>query len=344
MRSVRVATRLGVIAAVALAAPAHSRAQDFFEELFGGFAPQPHRSEGAATHRSERWRPTARPSAPRRHITDRSPKHAARPNFDRNRNAGADSEAVAGPSSGGGYCVRMCDGYFFPLIKSELATKLESCEYACPSAKVDIYQGATIETARNFKGQSYASIPTAFKFREMTTSGCSCNMPEQSQAVFLHMLRSDPTLRKGDIAFEEDGVYVYDGSRLNHAGNLSRLPRGLREKLKALLPVSRLPLHSGTPAASPSGSIAGIARQEQQSRPRPSLAGGTTPMNVRPGDNPEANASLPTPALLIVLALAVAAVGATKLDMAPSRSAAEKRPGSRAGPVSGGSRRNAAEK
>ena len=69
------------------------------------------------------------------------------------------SPPTADSMSGGGYCVRACDGYYFPLIKSSLISGQQSCELACPSARVQLYEGASIEQARNAKGDRYSALP-----------------------------------------------------------------------------------------------------------------------------------------------------------------------------------------
>ena len=119
---------------------------------------------------------------------------------------------VEGNPSPSGYCVRICDGYFFPLIKSSRASKQESCEFACPSSAVEIYDGGSIQYARNHAGQRYSAQPFAFAFRTKTVANCSCNNPQSAQSDSVKLSRNDPTLASGDIVIEDNGAFVYDGA------------------------------------------------------------------------------------------------------------------------------------
>jgi Protein of unknown function (DUF2865) len=133
--------------------------------------------------------------------------------MERTEGTGEETEgsAEAGPSTGG-YCVRTCDGYFFPLIKSSRASKQESCEFACPSSPVEIYDGGSIKYARNQAGQRYSAQPFAFAFRTKTVANCNCNNPQSAQSDSVKLSRNDPTLASGDIVIEDTGAFVYDGT------------------------------------------------------------------------------------------------------------------------------------
>ena len=135
----------------------------------------------------------------------------------------------------GGFCVRTCDGYFFPLIKSTRATRQQSCELACPSASMEVYDGATIETARNRKGQRYSALPVAFAFRDRASSSCACNDPQTSQAFFERTARNDPTLQSGDVLVETNGAFVYSGTKLVPLANASFMASSTRERLRLML-------------------------------------------------------------------------------------------------------------
>jgi len=235
MRGVRNFSAVVATAMLGFASPAG--AQDFFDALFGPDPPS-FRDAGPA-------RPAPRADRLRRRRFEPPPRHGrefrrvAAPA--RNVRAAAKPDADNEAAWGGGFCVRTCDGYYFPLIKSERATKQQSCEYACPFAPMAIYEGATIETARNYKGQKYASLPTAFSSRDTTTPKCSCFYPaEYSRSALQRLIRSDPTLRTGDIVFETDGAFVYRGSDFAAAERSRLLSPETRRKLRALLAAGRL--------------------------------------------------------------------------------------------------------
>lgn len=202
--------------AVALVSPLDVLAQgDFFDDLFG---PEPYSAYPA--RRS--WRVT-HPRPPR----PRAPKFSIR--HEKPPSVQAETDSMAG----GGYCVRACDGYYFPLIKSSLIPGQQSCELACPSAHVQLYQGDSIEDARNARGDRYSALPAAFSFRDKLTSGCSCNDPAKSHDYFLRISRRDPTLQSGDIVIGLKGAFIYSGSNLV---SLSHAPRHIRARLRDVLP------------------------------------------------------------------------------------------------------------
>ncbi|MGD9543060.1 MAG: DUF2865 domain-containing protein [Methylocystis sp.] len=149
--------------------------------------------------------------------------------------SGAKSDPASGDADsmqGGGYCVRSCDGYYFPLVKSSHLSGQQSCEYACPSARVELYQGSSIEQARNAQGERYLALSTAFSFREKLTARCSCNDPAGSHEHYVQLSGRDPTLRSGDIVIGDAGARVYSGARLV---SVSHASRRVRTQLRHLL-------------------------------------------------------------------------------------------------------------
>jgi hypothetical protein len=129
----------------------------------------------------------------------------------------APRKAVAS-QPGGAYCVRTCDGFYFPLTsQTSNGTAQALCQSLCPAAKTDVYyrRGDSMEQARNRSGKSYASLPDAFAYRKQLKPGCTCrsaNAPPMSVA-------NDPTLRSGDLVVTQTGVMVFrGGSQPPHKG------------------------------------------------------------------------------------------------------------------------------
>ena len=201
--------------AVVLILPFDTLAQgDFFDALFGPDPPAAYPS-----HRLWREiRPHPRPRA------RKAVKREERP---------VSVQAETDSMTGGGYCVRACDGYYFPLIKSSSISGQQSCEFACPSAPVQLYQGDSIEEARNAKGERYSALPTAFSFRDKLTPACACNDPVATRNYFLRLSRRDPTLRAGDVVVGQNGALIYSGSELV---NVSHAPHHIRARLRDVLP------------------------------------------------------------------------------------------------------------
>ncbi len=221
--------------AFAFISPHDTLAQgELFDFLFGSDQPP-----AFSVHRS--WRMMrARPRQPRR--APKTSIHDAKPPLV----SGADTDSM----SGGGYCVRACDGYYFPLIKTPRISGQQSCEFACPSARVQLYEGASIEQARNAKGQLYSALPAAFSFRDKLTAGCTCNDPAASRDYYLALSRRDPTLQTGDIVVGEKGAFIYSRSSLVSVRHASRQ---IRARLRGVLSRNIAP---GEPHAPHDGAVA----------------------------------------------------------------------------------------
>ena len=221
-----VAAILAAFAAATLTTSVDVRAQDLFDFLFGPDRPA-YRAAGPS-----RWapRPHARPR-----VSARARLRFARLVEPKASTASPSGESSFATTRSDGFCVRTCDGYFFPLIKSEFVTRQQSCEYACPSAPMAVYEGSAIEQAQNHRGEKYELLPAAFSFRDKVTQHCSCNRPEDSQAFFTRISRADPTLRAGDIILDRKEALVYRGSDFAPAEGSSFVSSWTRERLRALL-------------------------------------------------------------------------------------------------------------
>jgi hypothetical protein len=63
------------------------------------------------------------------------------------------------------YCVRLCDGRFFPLQRHEGTAPEQTCSSFCPASRTKIYHGSSIEQAVATDGKRYADLSTAFVYR-----------------------------------------------------------------------------------------------------------------------------------------------------------------------------------
>lgn len=83
-------------------------------------------------------------------------------------------------------CVRLCDGYYFPVSFSTLPTHFsrdaEDCQSKCAApAELFYYQnpgGAIEQMVSQRSTQPYTSLKTAFKYRKEYVKGCSCKVAE----------------------------------------------------------------------------------------------------------------------------------------------------------------------
>jgi hypothetical protein len=119
------------------------------------------------------------------------------------------------PAEGGprvAYCVRSCDGRYFPIAKNASAsTPGQACQSMCPAAQTEIYSGSTIDNAVSTKGAKYSSLANAYLYREKIVSGCTCT-GKAPEGVARIDYQNDPTLRAGDIVMTEDGPMVFKGA------------------------------------------------------------------------------------------------------------------------------------
>src|SRR5213592_1003271 len=167
---------LGATAALCtLALVPAAQAQDFFSALFGGFG-------------------GGRPSAP----VIRLPFWGE----------GDPLPRVGYYSSGSqAYCVRTCDGRYFPVSASDSQSRAAACSSLCPASETRIVYGSNIDNAATENSKPYSELPNAFRYRNELVAGCTCNGKDQIGLAPVR-IENDPTLRKGDIVAGADGLMV----------------------------------------------------------------------------------------------------------------------------------------
>lgn len=84
-------------------------------------------------------------------------------------------------------CVRLCDGYYFPISYSTLSSRFPEDEAKCQDqcaapAQLFTYRnpGEEVEQMVSLNGQPYSSMPNAFRNRKEYVKGCSCKASEYS--------------------------------------------------------------------------------------------------------------------------------------------------------------------
>src|SRR5260370_8927761 len=199
--------RVALGAAVALCdSPFASAAQaeDFLSALFGAFG-------GGRSHA---------PSIPLAFAGEGNP--FAAPNEARSR---------AGYSGGGqAYCVRTCDGRYFPLSASDNQSRAASCDSFCPASETKVVYGSNIDNAATENGTPYSELPNAFPYRNELVPGCTCNDKDQIGLAPVK-IENDPTLRKGDIVAGADGLMVAGRGADKRGASLNFSPAA--ERLRA---------------------------------------------------------------------------------------------------------------
>ena len=205
---------IGLVAVIVVSAPQTARAQGLFDVLrniFGG-APQ------------QRNAPPP--------LLERFPGGEVR-------------DDVRIPGDAGGphatYCVRLCDGRYFPLsAKGGSQSPQQMCSAMCPTAKTDVYSGSGIERAMSSSGKPYAALPNAFVYRDRLVNDCTCTGKDPTGVAQIDP-QSDPTLRPGDIVVTKDGPVVFQGDRRSRkasdfvpAEEDKRLPQQVRQELSKI--------------------------------------------------------------------------------------------------------------
>jgi hypothetical protein len=208
------------VAMLTAAAPQHAIAENLFAALMGLFS-----------------RPSAPPRAPDlplgygdRTTDPGDPSHVPTQRY--------------APLHRGGtaFCVRLCDGRYFPLSRASGMGPAETCHAFCPATKTRVYWGSEIDRAVGDDGTSYDRLPNAYVYRERLVADCSCN-GKDSVGLAKIDLAADPTLRTGDVVATRDGLQVFNGtSRVARRGhnfvpveNDRRLSPDLRRKLTTTL-------------------------------------------------------------------------------------------------------------
>jgi hypothetical protein len=119
-----------------------------------------------------------------------------------------DRQASA-PSSGGGrgvaFCVRLCDGRYFPIQRHANATPVQLCSAFCPATKTAVFNGSQIDHAIASNGARYADLDNAFVYRQKVVDNCTCNGKDSFGLARIDVA-ADPTLRQGDIVATGDNV------------------------------------------------------------------------------------------------------------------------------------------
>ena len=115
------------------------------------------------------------------------------------------------------YCVRLCDGRYFPVQRQAASSSpAKICTAQCPASQTKILTGAGIDNAIGLDGARYSSLENAFVYRERVVSDCTCNGkdPYGLAPIAIH---SDPTLQRGDIVVTDKGPVAFVGDhRLPH--------------------------------------------------------------------------------------------------------------------------------
>jgi hypothetical protein len=206
-RSVRLLLTAAAVTAVIGGSVPTASARDFFSSFFGALTgrSEPQRALGYNGEGDMQY-PTApaRPAAP----------------------------SYSGRSSA--YCVRTCDGRYFPISANNEQSRTATCNSLCPASETRVFYGSSIDHATSEGGKAYSSLPNAFKYREQLVQGCTCNGKDSVGLASIN-IDDDKTIRKGDIVAGENGLIVADRAadrKSRTAVNFSPAPQQIRAKFE----------------------------------------------------------------------------------------------------------------
>ena len=204
---------VAIIAVAGCLSVSSASACDPFAALFGGCTEQlsPRQSFGYATEPGEARAPSRRVNI------------------------------YGGRYSGGGsaYCVRTCDGRYFPITATGGQSRAEACKSFCPASETKVVLGRDIDSAATESGKPYSDLPNAFKYRTELVAGCTCNGKDSAGLARIDV-EDDPTLRKGDIVAGPNGLMVAGGSKKSRSAtfNFSPAPKSVRAQYERVSSVA----------------------------------------------------------------------------------------------------------
>jgi Protein of unknown function (DUF2865) len=180
-----------------------ANAEDFFSALFRAFGGRHN------TPRAEQWAPFSYGSEP-------SPQFPT----------SSGDQSTGGPA----YCVRTCDGRYFPAPPVTNQSRAEACRSFCPASETTVFYGRNIDGAVSDKGKVYSQLPNAFKYRSELVTGCSCNGKDPVGLASVR-IEDDKTLRRGDIVAGPNTVEtVGKAGRRSASMNFSPVPQVARSR------------------------------------------------------------------------------------------------------------------
>lgn len=126
--------------------------------------------------------------------------------------ASASSPVPGSSSRYTAYCVRTCDGRYFPLTARGGTTPAQMCQSFCPASATKVFSGGSIDYAVGTNGERYADLPNAFAYRKALKADCTCNGRDPAGLAPVD-LSLDTTLRPGDVIATASGLVAYSGTK-----------------------------------------------------------------------------------------------------------------------------------
>jgi hypothetical protein len=131
--------------------------------------------------------------------------------FGLNQQAAPPQRVASG--SGPAFCVRSCDGRYFPLTSRGGASPVQMCQAFCPATPTKVFFGSNIDGASSANGERYADSENAFAYRKAMRADCTCNGRDPAGLAPVD-LTLDTSLRPGDVIATTNGLVAYSGVKV----------------------------------------------------------------------------------------------------------------------------------
>jgi hypothetical protein len=132
--------------------------------------------------------------------------------FGMNQQPATPPRPVVASGSGPAFCVRSCDGRYFPLSRAN-ATPVQMCQAFCPASPTKVFFGSNIDSASSATGERYADSENAYAYRKEMRADCTCNGRDSAGLAPVD-LTLDTSLRPGDVVATTSGLVAYSGVKV----------------------------------------------------------------------------------------------------------------------------------
>jgi hypothetical protein len=132
--------------------------------------------------------------------------------FGLNQQPAAPPRPVVASGSGPAFCVRSCDGRYFPLSRAN-ATPVQMCQAFCPASPTKVFFGSNIDSASSATGERYADSENAYAYRKEIRADCTCNGRDSAGLAPVD-LTLDTSLHPGDVIATTSGLVAYSGVKV----------------------------------------------------------------------------------------------------------------------------------
>jgi Protein of unknown function (DUF2865) len=150
------------------------------------------------------------------------------------------------------FCVRLCDGRFFPMQRHAGIGATQACSAFCPTSRTRIFHGSNIEHAVAADGKRYGELASAFVYRDKIVPDCTCN-GKNAFGIVHAPVEDDPTLQPGDIVATNTGLMAYNGGGRRQTSSFTPIESyaGVSEELRRRLTSTKITPAAPAPVAMP---------------------------------------------------------------------------------------------